>query len=213
MKKYCLIIIFTLLYCIHGYAQRKQASDIQRSKEDNIQSDSINLSPNRDFEKKVGLTPIDKTANTTEVRFYKLNELSGTRNLIIIAVKDSVWTAIEYAEHNMPVKIKKYKLKAEQGQLSSFMRVLLNHNLAYLPNQKELEPKMKKYTKTVRGRAEQKIIVSDGESYTVEFKIGDNFRIYRFHNPETYSEFYDDMQELKDYVAIVSLFGNQLKRE
>lgn len=72
---------------------------------------------------------------------------------------------------------------------------------------------MKKYSDTVRGGAEQKIMVSDGESYTVEFKIGDNFRIYRFDNPKTYSEFYGDVQELKDYVAIVDLFENQLKRE
>jgi hypothetical protein len=213
MKKYRLILIFALFSCMNGYAQRRQIPDIQLTKADNIQSDSINLSPNSDFEKKVGLKPIDETANATEVRFYKRNELSGTRNLKIIAVKDSTWTAVEYAEQNKPVKIKKYKLKAEQGQLQSFMRLLLNHNLAYLPNQDDLEPKMKKYTDTVRGRAEQKIIVSDGESYTVEFKIGDNFRIYRFHNPKTYSDFYDDVQELKDYVAIVSLFENQLKRE
>lgn len=213
MKKYRLIIILALLYCMNGYAQRRQLSDIQLSKADSVQSDSVNLSPNSDFEKKVGLTPIDKSANATEVRFYKLDELSGTRNLKIVAVKDSIWTALEYAEQNKPVKIKKYKLKAEQGQLRSLMQLLLNHNLAYLPNQAELEPKMKKYTDTVRGRAEQKIIVSDGESYTVEFKIGDTFRIYRFHNPKTYSDFYDDVQELKDYVAIVSLFENQLKRE
>lgn len=213
MKKYRLIIILALLYCMNGYAQRRQLSDIQLSKADNIQSDSINLSPNSDFEKKVGLTPIDKSGNATEVRFYKLDELSGTRNLKTVAVKDSIWTAVEYIEQNKPAKIKKYKLKAEQGQLRSLMRLLLNHNLAYLPNQAELEPKMKKYSDTVRGKAEQKIIVSDGESYTVEFKIGNTFRIYRFHNPKTYSDFYDDVQELKDYVAIVSLFENQLKRE
>ncbi|WP_299755545.1 hypothetical protein [uncultured Pontibacter sp.] len=213
MKKYRLIIIFALIYCMNGYAQRRQLSDIQLSKADNIQSDSINLSLNTDFEKKAGLTPIDKTAIATEVRFYKLNELSGTRSLKIVAVKDSEWTAVEYAEQNKPIKIKKYKLKAEQSQLRSLMRLLLKHNLAYLPNQAELEPKMKKYADTVRGRAEQKIIVSDGESYTVEFKIGDTFRIFRFHNPKTYSDFYDNVQELKDYVAIVSLFENQLKRE
>ncbi|WP_276498071.1 hypothetical protein [Pontibacter litorisediminis] len=157
MKRYSLMIIFTLLYSMCGYAQRRKILDIQLSKTDNIPSDSTNLSPNSDFEKKVGLTPINKSANATEVRFYKLDELSGTRNLKIIAVKDSVWTAVEYAEQNKPVKIKKYKLKAEQGQLRSLMRLLLNHNLAYLPNQAELEPKMKKYTDTVRGRAEQKI--------------------------------------------------------
>ena len=69
MKKYRLVIIIALLFCINGYAQRRQIPDIQLSKADNIQSDSINLSPNSDFEKKVGLTPIDKSTNATEVRF------------------------------------------------------------------------------------------------------------------------------------------------
>lgn len=72
---------------------------------------------------------------------------------------------------------------------------------------------MKKYVDTVRGRAEQKIQTTDGQSYTVEFKIGDKYRVYTFHNPDTFSSFYDDVQELKDFVAIKNIFETELQRK
>lgn len=55
------------------------------------------------------------------------------------------------------------------------------------------------------------IIVSDGYSYTVEIKVGDDFRVYQFDNPKPYADFYDDVEELKDYMALVEIFEQQLK--
>ena len=74
---------------------------------------------------------------------------------------------------------------------------------------------MKKYGQTdpKRGRAEKVLIVNDGYSYTIEFKIRDKFRIYSFSNPETYANFYNDVQELKSYVAIKNIFTEELKRK
>jgi hypothetical protein len=212
MKKYSLIIFLGLLSYITSYGQ-KQAQDILLSKDDNIKSDSINKSPNSDFEKKIGLKPIDRTENTTEIRFYEYRQLSGTRNLKIIACDDSTWTATEYDEWNKPVKINKYVLPIPEGQIRAIVRVLLNSNLAYLPDQEELEPKMKKYHMVNGRKAEQKLMVSDGESYTVEFKIRNSFRVYGFLDPDVYSGFYTDVQELKDYVAIVDIFNNMVKRK
>ncbi|MBA9079900.1 hypothetical protein FHS90_004646 [Rufibacter quisquiliarum] len=72
---------------------------------------------------------------------------------------------------------------------------------------------MKKIT-VVNGRQrEQRIHTTDGQSYTVEFKIGDSYRVYTFHNPDTYSYFYSDVQELKDFVAIKNIFENELKKK
>ena len=53
----------------------------------------------------------------------------------------------------------------------------------------------------------------DGESYTVEIKIGDNFRVYQFDNPDSYSKFYDNVLELKDYLNIVQSFDKFLNRK
>ena len=40
---------------------------------------------------------------------------------------------------------------------------------------------------------ERKIHVMDGESYTVEIKIADKFRVYQFDNPDSYSKLYDNV--------------------
>ncbi len=53
----------------------------------------------------------------------------------------------------------------------------------------------------------------DGESYTVEIKIGDKFRVYQFDNPDIYSKFYDNVSELKDYLYIVQSFDKCLGRK
>jgi hypothetical protein len=60
---------------------------------------------------------------------------------------------------------------------------------------------------------ERKILVMDGEAYTVEIKIGDKFRVYTFDNPDTYSKFYDNVSELKDYLKIVETFDKLLQRK
>lgn len=47
-------------------------------------SDTINHSPNRDFEKRIGLGPIDSGSFDFEVRFYKLKAVTNQRNLRLI---------------------------------------------------------------------------------------------------------------------------------
>jgi hypothetical protein len=72
---------------------------------------------------------------------------------------------------------------------------------------------MKKFTEVKGKQMESEINVMDGNSYTVEFKIGDSFRIYEFDNPDSYSRFYKDIEELKNYVAIKDLFEKDLTRK
>jgi hypothetical protein len=178
---------------------------------DGIISDTINNSPNKEFEKRIKIKPIDKSYNEIEIRFYKLTALSNTRNLRIITLKNDTWTALEYDEWNNPVKIKKYKLKITD--FDSFTIKLLDQKLTSLPNQSELKDKMKKFTDVKGKRMESKIIVNDGHSYTIEFKMGDFFRIYEFDNPESYAGFYEDVAELKNYVTIKNLFESELSRK
>lgn len=180
---------------------------------DGIQSDSVNLSPNKEFEKRIKLKPIDESENKVEIRFYKHEELSSTKDLKVLVLNGDSWKGIQYSESNYPkVRIKKYDLVAQNG-FAELVEMLFRNSLTSLPSQKELEPKMKKFVDTVRGRAEQKIQTTDGQSYTVEFKIGDKYRVYTFYNPDTYSSFYDEVQELKDYVAIKNIFDAELKRK
>ncbi|RDC66178.1 hypothetical protein AHMF7616_04809 [Adhaeribacter pallidiroseus] len=180
-----------------------------------IQSDSINLSANKEFEKRIKLKSIEKSENEVEIRFYELLSLSNTRNLKVLVLKNDIWKATEFSEINNPrLKISKFALDAPNG-FELVIQKLFQNKLTKLPSQEALKPRMKKYGQTdpKRGRAEKVLIVNDGKSYTIEFKIGDKFRIYNFSNPETYANFYNDVQELKDYVAIKNIFTEELKRK
>ena len=127
---------------------------------------------------------------------------------------DTTWNAVEYDEWNKPVKIKKYKLQAKSSFDSLFLR-LLSYNILTLPNQSDLKSKMRKDVEVDEEgyTTERKILVTDGEGYTIEIKIGGKFRVYQFYNPESYSKFYNNVSELKDYLKIVQTFDKFLDRK
>ena len=181
---------------------------------DGIYGDSLNNSPNLFFNDRIKLVQIDKSSAKVDIRLYRLHSLSNTKTLRRLFMVDTTWNAVEYNEWNKPVKIKKYKLRAKPNFDSLFLR-LLSYNILKLPNQTELKSKMHKDVQvTAEGdTTERKIHVMDGESYTVEIKIGDNFRVYQFDNPDSYSKFYDNVLELKDYLNIVQSFEKFLDRK
>lgn len=181
---------------------------------DGIDGDSVNNSPNFAFNDRIKLFQIDKSPAKVDIRLYRLRALSNTKTLRRLFMVDTTWNAVEYDEWNKPVKIKKYELRAKSSFDSFFMR-LLSYNILTLPNQSELKNKMRKDVQvTAEGdTTERKIYVLDGESYTVEIKIGTIFRIYQFDNPGSYSKFYDNVSELKDYLNIVEAFDKFLKRK
>lgn len=180
---------------------------------DSINGDSINNSPNLAFNERINLVQIDKSSAKVDIRLYLLHSLSNTKTLRRLFLVDTTWNAIEYDEWNKPIKIKKYKLTAKPSFDSLFLR-LLSYNILTLPNQSELRSKMHKdiQVTTEGDTTESKIHVMDGESYIVEIKIGGTFRVYQFDNPESYSKFYDNVSELKDYLNIVHTFDKFLAR-
>ncbi len=181
---------------------------------DGISGDSLNKSPNLVFNDRIKLVQIDKSSATVDIRLYRLHSLSNTKTLRRLFMVDATWNAVEYDEWNKPIKIKKYKLRAKPSFDSVFLR-LLSYNILTLPNQAELKSKMRKDVQvTAEGdTTERKIHVMDGESYTVEIKIGGKFRVYQFDNPDSYSKFYDNVSELKDYLNIVQTFDKLLYRK
>ena len=212
MKKLLFLLMVMCLLCEKSFSQ-VEIRGVTTIVTDGIKSDSINLSPNKGFEKRINLKPIDESDNKVEIRFYKHEELSSTKDLKVLELKGDLWKGTQYSESNYPkIRIKKFDLVAQNG-IAELVEMLFRNNLASLPSQKELESKMKKYFDTARGRAEQKIHTTDGQSYTVEFKIGDKYRVYTFNNPDTYSSFYDDVQELKGFVAIKNIFETELNRK
>ena len=180
----------------------------------NVISDTLNNSPNRAFNDKVKLAQIDQSTAKVDIRLYTLHSLSNTKTVRRLFLVDTIWTAVEFDEWNKPVKIKKYKLKATPSFDSLILR-LLSFNIMTLPNQSELKDKMHKDVQETEDgyKTERKIYVTDGEGYTIEIKIDNKFRVYQFDNPETYSKFYDNVSELKDYFNIVQTFDKYLQRK
>jgi hypothetical protein len=207
-------LLFILLLLGHISFGQTTIRGITSISTDGIYSDSLNKSPNVAFNDRIKLVQIDKSSAKVDIRLYRLHSLSNTKTLRRLFLVDTNWSAVEYDEWNKPVKIKKYRLEAKPSFDSLFLR-LLSYNILTLPNQSDLKSKMRKdvqvddegYT------TERKIYVTDGESYTVEIKIGDKFRVYQFDNPDSYSKFYDNVSELKDYLDIVQTFDKFLERK
>jgi len=207
-----IVTTLTFLFATSQAIGQTEISGTTEIETDKIAFDTINLSPNKNFEKKAKIKPIDKVDGDIEIRFYKLNSLSNTNNLKIIRLKDNKWTAHEYNEWNRPMRIKKYSLNVQNG-FQIFLKKLLQQNISSLPSQNELKDKMRKLFNESGRQGERQIIVNDGHHYTVELKFGESFRIYGFSNPETYANFYEDVVELKNYVAITNLFDQELSRK
>lgn len=181
---------------------------------DGLNGDSVNNSPNLVFNDRIKLVQIDKSSAKVDIRLYRLHSLSNTKTLRRLFMVDTTWNAVEYDEWNKPVKIKKYKLIAKPSFDSLFLR-LLSYNVLTLPNQSDLKSKMRKDIQVDEEgfTTERKIFVTDGEGFTVEIKIGDKFRVYHFDNPKSYSKFYNNVSELKDYLNIVEAFDKFLGRK
>ncbi|MBX3242830.1 MAG: hypothetical protein KIT80_18145 [Chitinophagaceae bacterium] len=207
-------LLFLLLLLGHiSFGQTIIRGDI-KILTDGIYGDNVNNSPNLTFNDRIKLVQIDKSISKIDIRLYRHHSLSNTKTLRRLFLIDTTWNAVEYNEWNKPIKIKKYNLKAVCGFDSLFLK-LLSYNILILPNQSDLKSKMHKDVQvTAEGDTiEKKIHVLDGEGYTVEIKIENKFRVYQFDNPESYSRFYDNVTELKDYLSIVQTFEKFLVRK
>lgn len=207
-------LLFLLLLLVQISFGQTVIKGVTTISTDGINGDSLNSSPNFVFNDRIKLVQIDKSSAKVDIRLYRFHSLSSTKTLRRLFMVDTSWNAVEYDEWNKPVKIKKYKLRAKPSFDSLFLR-LLSYNILTLPNKAELKSKMRKDVQvTAEGdTTERKIHVMDGESYTVEIKIGGKFRVYQFDNADSYSKFYDNVTELKDYLKIVQTFYKLLERK
>ena len=206
-----LLLMLLLEHTSYGQTTVRSTTTIST---DNVTSDTLNNSPNKAFNDKIKLAQIDQSQSKVDIRLYTLHSLSGTKTVRRLFLVDTTWSAIEFDEWNKPVKIKKYKLTAKSNFDILFSR-LMSCNIMTLPNQSELKSKMHKDVQVIADGdiTERRIYVMDGEGYTVEIKIGAKFRVYQFDNPESYSKFYDNVSELRDYLNIVQAFDNYLQRK
>lgn len=176
-----------------------------------VVSDTINHSPNRDFEKRINLGPIDSSSFDFEIRFYKLTAATNKRNLRIVRLTNEKWDALEFYE-NRKSKIKERLIFPIAG-FNTFVENLIRNNFHTLPNQTQIEKRIEKSYASKYEYLSSQGYTMDGYGFTVEFKINDRFRIYQFANPESHSRYFDNYEELRNYVAIQKMFEEDLVRK
>ena len=169
---------------------------------DGVVSDTINRSPNRDFEKRINLGPIDSSSFDFEIRFYKLTAVTNKRNLRLIRFIAGQWESFEFDVNNKS-KIVKRSIVPTIGY-DMFLTNLTKYNFASLPDQIDLDKKIQDSFATKKEYLQSRPSIMDGYTFTVEFKIGDKFRIYQFHNPKSYAKSYDNV-EWKNYAKFLNL--------
>lgn len=177
---------------------------------DGIVSDTVNSSPNKDFQNRINLGPIDSSGYDFEIRFYKLTAARNTRNLRIVRFAHGEWEALEFDERTK-VKIQRHILVSTLG-FETFLANLTKHNFATLPNQSEVDIKIQSSFGSKKEYLQSRPTIMDGYEFTIEFKVDEKFRVYRFNNPESYAKYYDNV-ELKDYVSIQKIFEGDLVRK
>lgn len=89
---------------------------------------------------------------------------------------------------------------------------LVNNNVFALPDQSTLQLERASFDPQTNMFTLAGMDISDGVSYTIEFKVGDKYRRYSFINPVDYSKFYPYNNEFKNYVSIVKAFNTLTKK-
>lgn len=177
---------------------------------DGVVSDTINRSPNRDFEKRINLGPIDSSSFDFEIRFYKLTAVTNKRNLRLVRFISGQWESFEFDENNKS-KIIKRPIVPTTGY-DVFLINLTKHNFKSLPNHTDLDKKIQDGFATKKEYLQSRPSIMDGYEFTVEFKIGYKYRVYQFSNPESYAKYYDNI-ELKNYISIEKMFEKDFVRK
>lgn len=174
-------------------------------------SDTVNNSPNRGFETKIDIEPINLVESDFEIRFYKLTSARNTRNLRIVRLVHGEWEALEF-EEKAKSRIQRHGLIATRG-FDAFLTHLTTDNFTTLPNQSEVDKRIQDSFSSQKEYWQSRPSIMDGYQFTVEFKIDNKFRVYQFSNPDSYLKHYKDVEEFKNYSSIQKLFEQDLVRK
>lgn len=120
------------------------------------------------------------------------------------------WESFEFDE-NTKAKITRQSIVPTIGY-DMFLNNLMKYNFTSLPDQSDLDKKIQDSFATKKEYLQSRPSIMGGHEFTIEFKIVDKFRIYRFQTPESYTKYYDNV-ELRDYVSIQKMFEKDLVKK
>jgi len=154
------------------------------------------------------LTPILKSENKIEIRFISSTSFYQTTYLVMIFNKD--WSA-KYYYFNTDSDSLLHKDITNKTNIDTVFSRLVSNNIFSLPNQDSLRTVKYEYHPESNEFIGSGMGFCDGICYYIEFKVGNYYRRYSYCNPESYSDFYPHVYELKNFTNIVEIFNEWTK--
>ncbi len=147
------------------------------------------------------------STNKIEIRFFELPSFKLT-NYTIFSYNET-WNATHYYQSNKTTWLSK---KLEVNSNDSLFYKLAVNNIFSLPNQDSLMCSAGEYDPETNEIYASGLQVLDGTTYFIEFKVGNYYRRYRYHDPEHYADFFSHVNELRNFATIVQLFKNWIEK-
>ncbi len=149
------------------------------------------------------LSPIYESKNAIEIRFSIFSFSSSAEHIVLYYNKK--WMA-NYHYYNRTKKQYEVKSIGQNSDLDSIFNRLVMDNIFSLPDQNKLDEFNSTFFPKTNEIRREGLGVSDGVHYSVEFKVKDQYRRYRYNNPLDFAEYYKASYELKLFSDIVKTF-------
>lgn len=137
---------------------------------------------------------LDKEAQF-ELRFWTLSSKTMKRQLFILSLKNSNWTARLFSR-TVYQKDTLIEISVIQTNLNKLWKKLKKKNLLTIPREEDLVDKNGNQINDP---------IHDGVSYLFELISTENKRWYWYHCPKSFSEDYKYIKEYKDVVGIIKI--------
>ena len=176
-----------------------------------IISDTVNNSSYEEFEKQVGLQPIELSGSVFEVRLYKLVVVRNQASLRLIRLVNGQWEALQF-EQKSKSRISRFTL-SPKVEFETLVKKLIEQKVVSLPDQDKVDKRIEDSYPSKKDALAARPGIMDGYAFTVEIKIDSAFRVYQFRNPEVYAKSYKNVEEFRDYASIIRTFEEDLMRK
>lgn len=178
------LVPILLIFSCQALAQPKY--DIQKVLND------INFSCNDEYFR-TGINfkfkEICESQNIIEIRLFVMHSFGRHDDNIILAFDGNNW---RYKKGRTNELFFTSQDSVKYAKLSQTLNDLIDNNIFGLPDQSEI-------------KLPYEMIVWDGVSYAISYKVEDRFRIYSFNNPQDFANEFKNITEFRNFCNIVTL--------
>lgn len=196
-----ILLLLAILVSMIGFAQKNENQIFIGA----FYADKSTISK---VQKNKDLPSILKSPNQIEIRLL-VREAWSSRRYIVLSFEKN-WKIAEYIYSH---RDSTYILKSERTDKTleiTFQNLVKNNVFALSNNDKSSYSYFNLKTNQI-----EKIhsFITDGNSYKVEFKVGENYSSYGFSHPESFARWYPSDHKLADFNSIVSILTSEVNNK